>query len=179
VDSVRTRIGIAVRILGAGVIAAGTMVGVTPAADAAIDQLCLVNEVATFSDPVTDTPRTVTVTVHGQLFNCTNGSASTGTYTEVATLPNYTCTSLFYQGSGIRVLNWTNTAIAPTSMTYNRTSSRVGGNVEIVLLGEISSGTFTPDPAKAELVALQPNPLACATVGVTQVSLVGTLIIGL
>jgi hypothetical protein len=158
--------------------AAGTLLGAAPAAQAAVDQTCLVNEVATFSQPITNTPQTVTVTVNGQLFNCTSGSATTGGYTETATLPNYTCTSLFYQGSGTRVLTWTNAAVAPSAFSYNRTSSRVGGNVEIVLLGSIVSGTFTPEPAKAELLAVQPNPLACATTGVSQVSLVGALVIG-
>jgi hypothetical protein len=157
----------------------GVFVGVAPVAQATVDQTCLVSEVATFSQPVTDTPQTVTVTVHGQLFNCTNGSAAVGSYTETATLPNYTCTALFYQGSGTRVFTWTNSAMTPSTYSYNRTSSRVGGNVEIVLLGSIVSGTFSPEPAKAELVAVQPNPLLCATTGVPQVSLVGVLVIGI
>jgi hypothetical protein len=160
-------------------VAAGSLLGPAPVARAAVDQVCLVNEVATFSQPVTNTPQTVTVTVNGQLFNCTSGSAATGSYTETATLPNYTCTALFYQGSGTRVFHWTNTAIPPSTFSYNRTSSRVGGNVEIVLLGSVVSGTFTPEPAKAELLAVQPNPIACATTGVSQVSLVGALTIGI
>jgi hypothetical protein len=166
-------------VAGVFLAATGALLGMAPAAYAAVDQICLVSEVATFSQPVTNTPQTVTVTVNGQLFNCTSGSASAGSYTETATLPNYTCTALFYQGSGTRVLTWTNPAIAPSAFSYNRTSSRVGGNVEIVLLGSIVSGTFTPEPAKAELLAVQPNPLLCATTGVPQVSLVGALTIGL
>jgi len=159
--------------------AGGSLLGVAPAAQAAVDQTCLVNEVAIFSQPVTNSPQTVTVTVNGQLFNCTSGSASTGSYTETATLPNYTCTALFYQGSGTRVLTWTNSAIAPSTFSYNRTSSRVGGNIEIVLLGSIVSGTFTPEPAKAELLAVQPNPIACATTGISQITLVGVLVLGI
>jgi hypothetical protein len=166
-------------VAGVFLAVAGSLLGMAPVAHAAVDQICLVSEVATFSQPVTNTPQTVTVTVNGQLFNCTSGSASAGSYTETATLPNYTCTALFYQGSGTRVLTWTNPAIAPSAFSYNRTSSRVGGNVEIVLLGSIVSGTFTPEPAKAELLAVQPNPLLCATTGVPQVSLVGALTIGL
>jgi hypothetical protein len=159
-------------------VAAGTLVGTAPVAQAAVDQVCLVNEVATFSQPVTDTPQTVTVTVNGQLFNCTNGSAATGSYTETATLSNYTCTALFYQGSGTRVFQWTNAAVPPSTFSYNRTSSRVGGNIEIVLLGSIVSGAFTAEPAKAVLLAVQPNPLACATIGISQITLVGALTIG-
>jgi hypothetical protein len=175
-NGIKTKFAIAGVCLAA---AAGALLGVAPAAQAAIDQTCLVNEVATFSQPVTNTPQTVTVTVNGQLFNCTSGSASAGSYTETATLPNYTCTALFYQGSGTRVFTWTNSAITPSAFSYNRTSSRVGGNIEIVLLGSIVSGTFNPQPAKAQLLAVQPNPLACATTGIPQVSLVGVLIIGL
>lgn len=160
-------------------VAAGSLVGTAPVAQAAVDQVCLVNEVATFSQPVTNTPQTVTVTVNGQLFNCTNSSAATGSYTETATLPNYTCTALFYQGSGTRVFQWTNAATPPSTFSYNRTSSRVGGNIEIVLLGSIVSGTFTPEPAKAVLLAVQPNPIACATTGISQLTLVGTLTIGI
>jgi hypothetical protein len=160
-------------------VVAGSLWATPPVAQAAVDQICLVNEVATFSQPVTDTPQTVTVTVNGQLFNCTSGSASTGSYTETATLPNYTCTALFYQGSGTRVLTWTNSAAAPSTFSYNRTSSRVGGNIEIVLLGSIVSGTFDTEPAKAQLLAVQPNPLACATTGVSQLTLVGALTIGI
>jgi hypothetical protein len=139
-------------------VAAGSLVGTAPVAQAAIDQVCLVN---------------------GQLFNCTNGSAATGSYTETATLPNYTCTALFYQGSGTRVFQWTNAVIPPSTFSYNRTSSRVGGNIEIVLLGSIVSGTFTPEPAKAELLAVQPNPIACATTGISQLTLAGALTIGI
>jgi hypothetical protein len=160
-------------------VAVVSLLGATPTAQAAVDQTCLVNEVATFSQPVTNTPQTVTVTVNGQLFNCTSGSASTGSYTETATLSNYTCTALFYQGSGTRIFTWTNSAIAPSTLSYNRTSSRVGGNVEIVLLGSIVSGTFTPEPAKVQLLAVQPNPIACATTGVSQLTLAGALIIGI
>ena len=155
------------------------LLGVSPAAHAAVDQVCLVSEVVTFSQPVTNTPKTVTVTVSGQLFNCTSSSASTGTYTETATLPNYTCTDILYQGSGTRVFKWTNTAVTPSTFLYNRTSSRVGGNIQIVLLGSISSGTFTPDPVKQELTAPQPDPTACTTTGVSQLTLLGTLSIGI
>ena len=153
--------------------------GVAPTAHAAEVQACLVNEVVAFSEPVTNTPKTVSVTVNGQLFNCANGSAATGSYTETATLPNYTCTSLFYQGSGTRVFTWTDPAATPSTYSYNRTSSRVGANIVIVLLGSISSGTFATEPAKMQLTALNPDPISCATTGVSQLSLVGALTVGL
>lgn len=159
--------------------AAATLAGVAPTANAAVEQVCLVNEVVAFSAPVTNTPKTVSVTVRGQLFNCTNGSATTGSYTETATLPNYTCTSLFYQGSGTRVLTWTDPAVAPSAYSYNRTSSRAGANIVILLLGSITSGTFTTEPAKMQLTALNPDPISCATTGISQLTLVGALTVGI
>ncbi|ROP35967.1 hypothetical protein [Saccharothrix texasensis] len=159
--------------------AAATLSGVTPSANAADGQLCLVNEVVSFSEPVTNTPKTVDVTVNGQLFNCANGAAATGSYTETATLPDYTCTSLFYQGAGTRVFTWTDPAVTPSAYSYNRTSSRVGANIVIVLLGSISSGTFAAEPAKMQLTALNPDPLSCATTGVSRLSLVGALTVGI
>ncbi len=171
---------IASRIAGALlVVATGALLAAAPTAHAAVDQVCLVNEVVALSPPVTDTPQTVTVTVNGQLVNCLNGSATTGSYTETATLLNYTCTSLFYQGSGTRVFQWNNPGVAPSTYGYNRTSSRVGGNIVIVLLGSINAGTFVAAPAKMQLTALQPNPLACATTGVSQLTLLGALTIGI
>lgn len=173
-------VGMAARLAGTVLAATvGALVGVQPVAHAAVDQVCLVNEVVALSPPVTDTPQTVNVTVNGQLVNCTNGSATTGSYTETATLLNYTCTSLFYQGAGTRVFEWNNPGTAPSEYDYNRTSSRVGGNIVILLLGSIDSGTFVAAPAKMQLTALQPNPLLCATVGVSQLTLLGALTIGI
>ncbi|KOX20429.1 hypothetical protein ADK67_29260 [Saccharothrix sp. NRRL B-16348] len=156
-----------------------TLSGMTSTAHAADEQVCLVNEVVAFSEPVTNTPKTVGVTVKGQLFNCTNGAAATGSYTETATLPNYTCTALFYQGAGTRVFTWTDPAVTPSTYSYNRTSSRVGANIVIVLLGSINHGTFATEPAKMQLTALNPDPISCATTGVSQLSLVGALTVGL
>jgi hypothetical protein len=172
------RITAVVRIAVACLMAAAGLSGVATAAHAADLQTCLDNEVVSFSQPVTNTPRTVTVTVHGELFNCTNGSATTGSYNETATLLNYSCTQLFYQGSGTRVITWTNPGAAPSTYSYNRTSSRVGANIVIVLLGSITNGTFATEPAKMQLTALNPDPISCATTGISQLTLLGTLIVG-
>ncbi|GGS30174.1 hypothetical protein [Actinokineospora fastidiosa] len=160
-------------------ITTAALTGVTPTAQAAVAQTCLVNEVVTFSEPVTNTPKTVSVTVNGQLFNCTDPTARTGSYTETATLPDYTCTQLFYQGSGARVFTWTDPAVAPSTYSYNRTSSRVGANIVILLLGSITAGGFDAEPAKMQLTAVNPNPIRCATTGVSQLTLVGALTVGL
>ncbi|WP_447002519.1 hypothetical protein ACRAKI_22695 [Saccharothrix isguenensis] len=166
------------RAATACLVASAMLSGLVPTAHAAVEQSCLVNEVVAFSEPVTNTPRTVTVTVQGQLFNCTNGSVATGSYTETATLPNYTCTSLFYQGSGTRVFTWTDPTVTPSTYSYNRTSSRVGANVVILLLGSITGGTFATEPAKMQLTALNPDPLSCATTGISHLTLVGALTVG-
>jgi hypothetical protein len=165
-----------------GVLLAGTVIllaGVVPAAHAAVDQVCVLNEVIVYSPPLTNTPQTVTFTVNGQLFNCTSGSASTGSYSETGTASNATCTSVLGAGSGTRIFHWTNTAIAPSTFSYNRTVSRIGGNIVVVAEGSIISGAFTPDPAKSMGLGVQPNPVACMTTGVPQLTAVGTLTIGI
>jgi hypothetical protein len=167
------------RTAAACLVAAAALSGAAPTAQAAEVQTCLVNEVVAFSAPVTNTPKTVSVTVQGQLFNCTNGSAATGSYTETATLPDYTCTSLFYQGAGTRVFKWTDPAVTPSTYSYNRTSSRVGANIVIVLLGSITDGTFATEPAKMQLTALNPDPISCATTGISHLTLLGALTVGI
>ena len=164
-------------LLGA-LLAATALVALAPTAHAAVDQVCTVSETTRFSPPITNNPQTVNITVDGNLFNCTSGSASTGTYTEVLTRPNLTCTNLLLSASGTRVFNWTNSAIAPSTFTYNRTVTRVNGNVQVEFLGEIASGTFTPDPAKEEVTGPEPDLTLCMTTGVSQLALVGILTIG-
>src|SRR5437870_1815759 len=84
-------------LLGA-LLAATALVALAPTAQAAVDQVCTVSETTTFSPPITNNPQTVNITVNGNLFNCTSGSASTGTYTEMLTVPNLTCTNLVQIG---------------------------------------------------------------------------------
>ncbi|WP_309111173.1 hypothetical protein [Saccharothrix sp.] len=153
---------------------------VAPAtAHAAVDQECVLSEVITYDPPLTDTPRTVTFHVSGQLFNCTSSSASTGSYAESGTVTGATCSGTLSPGSGIRVFTWTNGAIAPSTFSYNRTATRVGGNIQVVAVGSITSGTFTPDPAKSVGLGAQPDPTACATTGVSRLTAAGSVTIGL
>ena len=148
-------------------------------AHAAVDQACALSEVITYDPPLTDTPQTVTFRVSGQLFNCTNSSASTGSYAESGTAAGATCTGTLSPGSGTRVFTWTNSAIAPSTFSYNRTATRVGGNIQVVAVGSITAGTFTPDPAKSVGVGAHPDPTACATTGVSRLTAVGSVTIGL
>ncbi|WP_367127497.1 hypothetical protein [Saccharothrix sp. HUAS TT1] len=167
------------RVAVACLVAAAALSGTASAAPSAAGQTCLVNEVVSFSRPVTNTPQTVSVTVRGQLFNCLGGPVATGSYTETATLVDYSCTELFYQGSGTRVFTWTDPSAAPSEYSYNRTSSRVGANIVIVLLGSITTGTFATEPAKMQLTALNPDPISCATTGISQLTLLGALVVGI
>jgi hypothetical protein len=155
------------------------LAGATPAAHAAVDQVCVLNEVITYSPPLTNTPQSVTFSVNGQLFNCTSGSAITGSYSETGTASNATCTSILGAGSGTRIYHWTNTAIPPSTFFYNRTVSRIAGNIQVVAEGSIVSGTFTPDPAKSVGLGVQPDLLACMTTGVPQLTALGVLTIGI
>jgi len=165
--------------LAAAVLVPAGLVGVASPAHALLDQTCVVNEVITWSPPISDTPQNVTFTVHGQLVNCTSGSASAGSYFETGTASSATCTSLLGAGSGTRVFHWTNTAIAPSAFAYNRTTIRVNNNLQVVAVGSIVAGTFTPLPAKSVGTAPQLDPIACATTGVPQQTAAGLLTIGL
>ena len=121
----------------------------------------------------------MTFTVNGQLFNCTSSSALTGSYAEIGTFPNATCELLLGAGPGVRIFHWTDPALAPSTFSYNLTVSRVLGYFEVVAVGSIVSGTFTPQPAKSTGLALQPDPTACATTGVRRQTAVGALTIGI
>ncbi|MFI9006114.1 hypothetical protein ACIGNX_02615 [Actinosynnema sp. NPDC053489] len=168
------------RIAGACAAAAVlAMSGTTATAHAAVDQTCALSEVVTYDPPLTNTPRDVTFTVEGQLFNCTSGSAPTGSYHESGTATNASCSGVLAAGSGTRVYTWTTSAIPPSTFSYNRTTTRVGGEIVVVALGSITSGSFTPDPAKSTGTGLQPNPLACSTTGVSTLTAAGLLVIGL
>ncbi|MCO5967495.1 hypothetical protein [Actinoallomurus soli] len=159
---------------------APVLVGAAPAAHAiGLDQVCALSEVVTYSPPLTTTPQTVTFTVSGQLFDCTSSSAPTGYYAESGTAPNATCTSVLSAGSGTRVFHWNNSAIAPSTFSYNRVVSRVNGNIVVVALGAITSGTFTSDPAKSTGTGLEPDLTACGSTGVSQLTDVGTVTIGI
>lgn len=147
-------------------------------AHAVLDQICLVNETVTYNPPITNQQQTVTITVNGNLYLCTSSSASTGSYIEQTTTAT-SCTALFNSVSASRVLNWTNPAIADSTFTYNRSSQRVNGNVQVTFLGEISSGTFTPDPAQKVIAAPETNLLACSGTGISQLTFNGALTIGL
>ncbi|GAB3981405.1 hypothetical protein GCM10029978_082210 [Actinoallomurus acanthiterrae] len=160
--------------------AASALVGMVPAAHAiGVDQTCTLNEVVTYSPPLTSTPQTVTFTVSGQLFNCTSSSAATGYYAESGTVANATCTSVLSAGAGTRVFHWNNNAIASSSFSYNRVVSRVNGSIVVTAVGAITSGTFTPDPAKSTGTGLEPDPIACSTTGVSQLTDVGVLTVGI
>lgn len=160
--------------------AAPVLAGTAPAAHAiGLDQVCALSEVVTYSPPLTTSPQTVTFTVSGQLFNCTSGSAPTGYYAESGTAPNATCTSVLSAGGGTRVFHWNNSAIAPSTFSYNRVVSRVNGNIVVAAVGAITSGTFTPDPAKSTGTGLEPDLTACGSTGVSQLTDVGTVTIGL
>ncbi|WP_242911516.1 hypothetical protein [Actinomadura terrae] len=159
--------------------AAPALVAVAPAAHAVAGQLCDLTEVVTYDPPLTNTPQTVTFDVSGQLVNCTNPAARTGSYHESGSATAATCTGILSAGSGTRVFHWNNSDLQPSTFSYNRVVNRIGGNIQVVAMGSITSGTFTGLPAKSLGVGLQPDPIACATTGASQLTAVGTLTIGL
>jgi hypothetical protein len=87
---------------------------------------------------------------------------------------NATCVSVLDAGSGTRVFGWTNSAIAPSTLSYNRTVSRICGNIVVAAEGSIVSGT-----QRNQWAWVQPDPVACMTAGVPQRMAAGTLTIGI
>jgi hypothetical protein len=167
------------RALAIPALTAGSLIAVPQAAYGVVDQVCAVEEVVTYNPPLTDTPQTVTVTVHGELFNCTSTSNPTGSYTEIVTVPNSSCLSLLGSSSGVRTYVWRNSTTYPASVfSYNRTVNRVDALVEATFLGSITSGSYTPSPAKEVVFATAPSPIACQTTGVSSVTSVGAVSIG-
>lgn len=151
-----------------------------PAAQATtLEQSCLLTETITWEPPLKSTPQTVTFTTHGQLTNCTNPSAPAATYFETGTYDSATCTSAGLGRSGVRVWRWTSPDAAPSAFSYTVQGARVNGTIEAVATGTIISGAFENEPVKSEGVAPELDPLACMTTGVSRISAVGAIAIGL
>jgi hypothetical protein len=69
-------------------------------------QICTLQEVITYSPPLTNTAQTVTYTVHGELTNCTDSSAPSGSYEESGTAAGASCNSILASAGGSRTFRW-------------------------------------------------------------------------
>jgi hypothetical protein len=163
-------------LLAAPFLAAGLLAGLPQTAHAAVDQTCAVTESVTYVPPLTNATQTITVTVNAQL-TCSSSFAPTGSYITTFVQPGLSC-NLRAAGSGSVTFSWTNTAAEPSVFTHNSIVTISHGTFQIMLLGSITSGTFTPAPAKEVLHGAQIDPTACSTTGISQQTFIGVLVIG-
>ncbi|MEW9551138.1 hypothetical protein [Nonomuraea sp. NPDC050783] len=140
-------------------------------------QICTLQEDITYSPPLTNTPQTVTYTVHGQLTACTDSSAPGGHYDESGTATGASCTALLASGNGTRTFAWASGD--HSEFQYSRMVNRVAGYIQVIATGTIGGGRYQGEPATSEGIGLQPDPLGCATVGVSHLTALGTVTIGL
>ena len=140
-------------------------------------QICTLQERITYSPPLTNTPQTVTYTVHGDLTACTDGSAPTGYYDESGTATGASCTSLLASGSGTRTFQWASGG--HSTFQYTRIVNRLVDYIQVIATGSSVEGAYEGETTTSEGRGLQPDPLACATTGVPQLTALGTITIGL
>ncbi|SFW58924.1 hypothetical protein [Amycolatopsis australiensis] len=105
-------------------------------------QSCTGTWAVTYDPPITNTPRLVTGVLTGTFPVCTDPQAFNASYTQAFT-DTVSCTTLLNAGSTSRTYVWGNPSAAPTTFTYNFTTTAVGAQVVVT-----------------------PNALACAGSGV-------------
>ncbi len=155
--------------LSAAVLAAA--VSATPAAahaEAAV-QTCTGTWAVTYNPPITNTPRLVTGVLTGTFPVCTDPQAPTASYTQVFT-DTVSCTTLLNAGSTSRTYTWGNPSAAPTTFTYNFTTTVVAGQVVVTNTGVITAGRYAPGSAVQVATLVTPNALACAGSGVGSIT---------
>ncbi|MGW1136628.1 hypothetical protein [Streptomyces zhihengii] len=119
---------------------------------------------------------TVQVDVQGQLGVCvsTDPGASTGTYTEQATVP-LACTQLLNQGTGSRVFAWQDGTTS--TFAFTRVVNTVNGQLVNTFTGSITHGKFAGHSA-TQVVTAFADLTACQTLaGLTATQGTGVLTI--
>lgn len=158
------------RRFGAFVVAVLAAAGsvLTPAGPAhaqAAVQNCVGTWAVTYDPPITNTPQVVTGVLTGTFPVCTDLQAFTASYTQMFT-DTVSCTTLLNAGSTSRTYQWGNPLAAPTTFTYNFTTTVVGGQVVVANTGLITAGRYAPGSAVQVATLVTPNALACAGSGV-------------
>jgi hypothetical protein len=156
--------------LAAVLVAATTLVTTTGTAHAAgVDQTCVGTWAVTYDPPITNDLRLVHGVLTGFFPTCTDLGAFNASYTQVFD-DVVSCTELFSAGSASRTYVWGNPAAAPSTFTYNWTTSLVGGQSVITNIGTITSGRYAPDSAVQVATIATLNLLACAGDGISSLS---------
>jgi hypothetical protein len=151
-------------------LAAAALVPATGTAHASgVDQTCVGTWAVTYDPPITNDLRLVHGVLTGTFPACTDLGAFNASYTQVFD-DVVSCTELFSAGSASRTYVWGNPAAAPTTFTYNWTTSLVGGQSVITNTGTITSGRYAPDSAVQVATIASLNLLACAGEGISSLS---------
>jgi hypothetical protein len=133
-------------------------------AEAAAVQSCVGTWAVTYDPPITNTPQLVTGVLTGTFPACTDPQAFNASYIQVFT-DTVSCTTLLNAGSTSRTYVWGNPLAAPTTFTYNFTTTVVGGQVVVTNTGVITAGRYAPGSAIQVATLATPDILACAGAG--------------
>ena len=128
-------------------------------------QTCAGTWAVTYDPPITNTPRLVSGVLTGTFPVCTDPQAFNATYTQVFT-DVVSCTTLLNAGSTSRTYVWGNPLAAPTTFTYNFTTTVAGGQVVVTNTGVITAGRYAPGSAVQVATLVTPDALACAGSGI-------------
>ncbi|MEU4445597.1 hypothetical protein AB0K14_25585 [Actinosynnema sp. NPDC050801] len=128
-------------------------------------QTCVGTWAVTYDPPITDTPQLVAGVLTGTFPACTDLQAFTATYRQVFT-DTVSCTTLLNAGATSRTYTWGNPLAAPTTFTYNFTTTVVGGQVVVTNTGVITAGRYSPGSAVQVATLVTPDALACAGSGI-------------
>jgi hypothetical protein len=131
----------------------------------AVVQSCVGTWAVTYDPPITNTPQLVHGVLTGTFPVCTDLQAFTASYTQVFT-DTVSCTTLLNAGSTSRTYQWGNPSAAPTTFTYNFTTTVVAGQVVVTNSGLVTAGRYAPGSAVQVATLVTPNALACAGTGV-------------
>lgn len=156
--------------LASVLVAAGMVVVTSGTAHASgVDQSCVGTWAVTYDPPITNDLRLVHGVLTGSFPVCTDLGAFNATYTQVFD-DLVSCTELLSAGSASRTYVWGDAAAAPSTFTYNWTTSLVNGQAVITNVGTITSGRYAPDSAVQVATIASLDLLACAGDGISSLT---------
>lgn len=156
-------------VLSVAVLAAVVSASPAVARAEAVVQSCTGTWAVTYDPPITNTPQLVTGVLTGTFPVCTDPQALTASYTQGFT-DTVSCTTPLNAGSTSRTYIWGNPSAAPTTFTYNFTTTVVAGQVVVTNTGLITAGRYAPGSAVQVATLVTPNALACAGSGVGSIT---------
>ncbi|MEV6873639.1 hypothetical protein [Amycolatopsis sp. NPDC051128] len=145
--------------------AGGVVASAGPASAAAAVQTCVGTWAVTYDPPITNTPQLVAGVLTGTFPVCTDPQAFNASYKQVFT-DVVSCTTLLNAGSTSRTYVWGNPLAAPTTFTYNFTTTVAAGQVVVTNTGVITAGRYAPGSAVQVATLVTPDALACAGPGI-------------